>query len=96
MFVTQRNRNGDEFVVDMDDKRFRIRPHQQIMSSCTGALLTSLFSKFPFKPIKSIANLCDDAILCAMNVIMEFGIFSDAIGCGEDSTANPTKADVIE
>lgn len=29
--------------VDMDDSRFRIRPYQQILSSCSGALVTSLF-----------------------------------------------------
>lgn len=46
MLMTQRNRHGQEFTIDMDDKRFRIKPHQQIMSSCTGALITSLFSKF--------------------------------------------------
>uniref|UniRef100_A0A182IWK2 Uncharacterized protein n=1 Tax=Anopheles atroparvus TaxID=41427 RepID=A0A182IWK2_ANOAO len=28
---------------DMDDSRFRIRPYQQILSSCSGALVTSLF-----------------------------------------------------
>ncbi|XP_039443431.1 probable mitochondrial glutathione transporter SLC25A40 [Culex pipiens pallens] len=29
--------------LDMDDSRFRIRPYQQILSSCSGALVTSLF-----------------------------------------------------
>lgn len=40
-------KNGlyDGIKFDMDDKRFRIKPHQQIMSSCTGALITSLMSK---------------------------------------------------
>lgn len=33
-------------VLDMDDIRFRIKPHQQILSSCTGALLTSVMSKY--------------------------------------------------
>lgn len=36
----------EEYKFDMDDKRFRIKPYQQIMSSCSGALITSLFSKY--------------------------------------------------
>lgn len=28
---------------DIDDNRFRIRPYQQVLSSCSGALVTSLF-----------------------------------------------------
>lgn len=30
---------------DLDDPRFRIHPSQQVISSCSGALVTSLFSK---------------------------------------------------
>ncbi|KYN00884.1 Solute carrier family 25 member 40 [Cyphomyrmex costatus] len=29
--------------VDLDDPRFRIRPYQQIVASCTGAFITSVF-----------------------------------------------------
>lgn len=29
--------------VDLDDPRFRIKPHQQIVASCTGAIITSVF-----------------------------------------------------
>ncbi|XP_024888169.1 solute carrier family 25 member 40-like isoform X1 [Temnothorax curvispinosus] len=29
--------------VDVDDPRFRIRPYQQIVASCTGAFITSIF-----------------------------------------------------
>lgn len=43
--ITQKNHLGQDIVLDMDDKRFRVRPYQQILSSCTGAILTSLFSK---------------------------------------------------
>lgn len=32
-------------LYELDDPRFRIRPYQQIASSCTGGILTSLFSK---------------------------------------------------
>lgn len=33
-------------VYDIDDARFRIKPYQQIVSSCTGAFVTSMSSKF--------------------------------------------------
>ncbi|KAG7207699.1 hypothetical protein KM043_009317 [Ampulex compressa] len=29
--------------IDLDDPRFRIKPYQQIVASCTGALITSIF-----------------------------------------------------
>lgn len=29
--------------IDLDDPRFRIRPYQQIVASCTGAFITSIF-----------------------------------------------------
>lgn len=29
--------------IDLDDPRFRIKPHQQIVASCTGAIITSIF-----------------------------------------------------
>lgn len=31
--------------IDLDDPRFRIRPYQQMIASCTGALITSIFGK---------------------------------------------------
>lgn len=45
MLYTFKDRLGREYAVDMDDKRFRIRPFQQMLSSCTGALLTSILSE---------------------------------------------------
>lgn len=27
--------------IDLDDPRFRIKPYQQMIASCTGALITS-------------------------------------------------------
>lgn len=32
--------------VDLDDPRFRIRPYQQIVASCSGAFITSVFGKY--------------------------------------------------
>lgn len=31
------------YEINLDDPRFRIKPYQQIIASCTGALITSLF-----------------------------------------------------
>lgn len=49
MFYTFTDRNGLLHSIDMDDKRFRIRPYQQMLSSCSGALLTSLLSEYAVK-----------------------------------------------
>lgn len=46
MIYTFTDRNGQVHSIDMDDKRFRIRPYQQMLSSCSGALLTSLLSEY--------------------------------------------------
>lgn len=34
--------------LDLDDPRFRIKPYQQIVASCTGAFITSIFGKIYF------------------------------------------------
>lgn len=31
--------------IDLDDPRFRIKPYQQMVSSLTGALITSVFGE---------------------------------------------------
>lgn len=46
MLFTFKDPAGREYAVDMDDKRFRIKPYQQMLSSCSGALLTSLLSEY--------------------------------------------------
>ena len=39
----------DEIIeIDLDDPRFRIKPYQQMLASCTGALVTSIFGKCLF------------------------------------------------
>jgi len=38
--------NNVSLNVDLDDPRFRIKPYQQIIASCTGAFITSVFGKF--------------------------------------------------
>lgn len=34
--------------IDLDDPRFRIRPYQQMIAACTGALITSFFGKLVY------------------------------------------------
>lgn len=34
---------------DLDDPKYRIKPYQQLIASCSGALITSVFGKdIPF------------------------------------------------
>lgn len=40
--------------MDMDDARYRIKPYQQIASSCSGAIITSLTSKQKSNKISSL------------------------------------------
>jgi len=46
--------------IDLDDPRFRIKPYQQIIASCTGAFITSIFGKFIHW---SISSLYDNLLL---------------------------------
>lgn len=46
MLYTFKDPMGREYAVDIDDKRFRIKSYQHMLSSCTGALLTSLLSEY--------------------------------------------------
>lgn len=35
-------------LLENDDPRFRVKPYQQMLSSCTGGVITSLISKNNF------------------------------------------------
>lgn len=65
-------RTGLTMQYDMDDPRFRIRPYQQVVSSCTGALITSLTSRHNFfytQFIYFITHLspqCTDYLICCV------------------------------
>lgn len=52
------NKFNQEINNNVDDPQFRIQPYQQIFSSCGGALITSLFSKFFFLWNFIISNKC--------------------------------------
>lgn len=45
--------------IDLDDPRFRIKPYQQIIASCTGAFITSVFGKLMYLDL-SACQLCND------------------------------------
>lgn len=46
--MSDRNIMAKDVYEIIDDTRFRIKPYQQIASSCFGAVLTSLSSKIFF------------------------------------------------
>lgn len=33
-------------TIDFDDPKYRIKPYQQMIASCTGALVTSVFGNY--------------------------------------------------
>lgn len=37
---------SDDIPIDFDDPKYRATPMQQVLSSCTGALITSFLGKF--------------------------------------------------
>lgn len=96
---------------DIDDARFRIRPYQQIVSSCTGAFITSMTSMYFVnrnKPIyyeitlhiicKSISLLSDCAVcIKQINQMMTAPItfFSDSSGCHKDKITDPAEDYVV-
>lgn len=91
MIYTFKDENGIEYHADMDDKRFRIKPYQQMLSSCSGALLTSLLSEW-LSPIFAInQNQLIDVCCFFFSPVN----FSDTIGCGKNTASDPTKADDI-
>lgn len=44
--VTKPLASGTEDYIDWDDPKYRSTPGQQVLSSCTGALITSLLGKY--------------------------------------------------
>ena len=62
-------------TLDVNDKRFRIKPHQQMMASCTGALLTATMGKIQ-------AHVCKERyFLCRVLVeLRRIFCFSNTIG----------------
>ena len=54
----------DEIVeIDLDDPRFRIKPYQQMVASCTGALVTSVFGKYFFNFTRVLSEFFNISVI---------------------------------
>lgn len=72
--------------VDMDDSRFRIRPYQQILSSCSGALVTSLFMT-PLDVVKTRLQTQQKMMLSNKCYLYCNGLMDHLCPCGPNGTA---------
>ncbi|XP_062561348.1 probable mitochondrial glutathione transporter SLC25A40 [Armigeres subalbatus] len=71
--------------VDMDDSRFRIRPYQQIMSSCSGALVTSLFMT-PLDVVKTRLQTQQKLMISNKCYLYCNGLMDHLCPCGPNGT----------
>ncbi|XP_055641837.1 probable mitochondrial glutathione transporter SLC25A40 [Toxorhynchites rutilus septentrionalis] len=71
--------------VDMDDGRFRIRPYQQILSSCSGALVTSLFMT-PLDVVKTRLQTQQKMMLSNKCYLYCNGLMDHLCPCGPNGT----------
>uniref|UniRef100_A0A1Q3FGJ2 Putative solute carrier family 25 member 40 n=1 Tax=Culex tarsalis TaxID=7177 RepID=A0A1Q3FGJ2_CULTA len=75
---------------DMDDSRFRIRPYQQILSSCSGALVTSLFMT-PLDVVKTRLQTQQKLMLSNKCYLYCNGLMDHLCPCGPNGTATFAK-----
>lgn len=73
---------------DMDDSRFRIRPYQQMLSSCTGALLTSLFMT-PLDVVKTRLQTQQKMMLSNKCYLYCNGLMDHICPCGPNGISTP-------
>ncbi|XP_058825448.1 probable mitochondrial glutathione transporter SLC25A40 [Topomyia yanbarensis] len=73
--------------VDMDDSRFRIRPYQQILSSCSGALVTSLFMT-PLDVVKTRLQTQQKMMLSNKCYLYCNGLMDHLCPCGPNGTVS--------
>ncbi|XP_055544734.1 probable mitochondrial glutathione transporter SLC25A40 [Wyeomyia smithii] len=71
--------------VDMDDSRFRIRPYQQVLSSCSGALVTSLFMT-PLDVVKTRLQTQQKMMLSNKCYLYCNGLMDHLCPCGPNGT----------
>lgn len=71
--------------VDMDDSRFRIRPYQQVLSSCSGALVTSLFMT-PLDVVKTRLQTQQKLMLSNKCYLYCNGLMDHLCPCGPNGT----------
>ncbi|XP_053669482.1 probable mitochondrial glutathione transporter SLC25A40 [Anopheles marshallii] len=74
---------------DMDDSRFRIRPYQQILSSCSGALVTSLFMT-PLDVVKTRLQAQQKVLISNKCYLYCNGLMDHICPCGPNGTLGPS------
>ncbi|XP_052903360.1 probable mitochondrial glutathione transporter SLC25A40 isoform X1 [Anopheles moucheti] len=74
---------------DMDDSRFRIRPYQQILSSCSGALVTSLFMT-PLDVVKTRLQAQQKVLISNKCYLYCNGLMDHICPCGPNGPLNPS------
>ncbi|XP_065091597.1 probable mitochondrial glutathione transporter SLC25A40 [Ochlerotatus camptorhynchus] len=70
---------------NMDDSRFRIRPYQQVLSSCSGALVTSLFMT-PLDVVKTRIQTQQKLMLSNKCYLYCNGLMDHLCPCGPNGT----------
>lgn len=76
--------------VDVDDSRFRIRPYQQVLSSCSGALVTSLFMT-PLDVVKTRLQTQQKMMLSNKCYLYCNGLMDHLCPCGPNGTFTKPK-----
>lgn len=76
--------------VDVDDSRFRIRPYQQVLSSCSGALVTSLFMT-PLDVVKTRLQTQQKLMLSNKCYLYCNGLMDHLCPCGPNGTFTKPK-----
>nr|XP_040222937.1 probable mitochondrial glutathione transporter SLC25A40 isoform X1 [Anopheles coluzzii] len=74
---------------DMDDSRFRIRPYQQILSSCSGALVTSLFMT-PLDVVKTRLQAQQKVLISNKCYLYCNGLMDHICPCGPNGPMAPS------
>ncbi|XP_053681258.1 probable mitochondrial glutathione transporter SLC25A40 isoform X2 [Anopheles nili] len=74
---------------DMDDSRFRIRPYQQILSSCSGALVTSLFMT-PLDVVKTRLQAQQKVLISNKCYLYCNGLMDHICPCGPNGPIGPS------
>lgn len=76
--------------LDVDDSRFRIRPYQQVLSSCSGALVTSLFMT-PLDVVKTRLQTQQKMMLSNKCYLYCNGLMDHLCPCGPNGTFTKPK-----
>uniref|UniRef100_A0A182MLZ8 Solute carrier family 25 member 40 n=1 Tax=Anopheles culicifacies TaxID=139723 RepID=A0A182MLZ8_9DIPT len=89
MARSQASSVGAPLGEDMDDSRFRIRPYQQILSSCSGALVTSLFMT-PLDVVKTRLQAQQKVLISNKCYLYCNGLMDHICPCGPNGPMGPS------